>query len=88
MNKRNIVCFSDTHFYDDEKSEEVPFWKNEEETVPFKMDEIFQAFSLMFKGFQELEEYSKFLNSKIYNASHKSYIDAFERYDIEKNSSS
>lgn len=84
VNKNNILHLYDKHFYDKEELEAVPYWRNAEETTIFKMDEIFLAFSLMFKGFCELEEYSKFLGAKIYNASFKSYIDAFERYDLTK----
>ena len=84
VNKSNVVCFYDRHFYDNVEQIAVPFWKNDDIGDPFKMDETFLAFSRMFKGFWELEEYSKYLNAKIYNASHISYIDAFERYDLEK----
>jgi hypothetical protein len=84
VNNNNVVLFQDDHFYDDKKVTAQPFWKNEFENSIFTMAELFQAFSKMFSGFQELEDYSKYLGSKIYNASHKSYIDAFERYDLEK----
>lgn len=83
VNKENIVHFYHKHFYDKEEVDASPFWRNPEQISTFRMDELLLAFSLMFKGFWELEEYSKFLGAKIYNASHKTFIDAFERYDFE-----
>ena len=83
VNKDNMVCIVDKHFYDKNDPAPIPFWSLPDESGIFKMDELLLAFSLMFKGFLELEAYAKFLNVKVYNASHKSYIDAFERYDLE-----
>lgn len=83
VDDENVVCNTENHFYEEKvHKHSKPFWKNSENTVAFKMDELFLAFSIMFKGFRELEAYSKYLNSKIYNASNKSYIDSFERYDL------
>ena len=83
VNKLNTVCHKQKHFYDEGTTSLVPFWKDNENTATFKMHELFEAFSLMFKGFTELEEYSKYLGAKIYNISNKSYIDAFERLDLD-----
>lgn len=82
VNWNNVVCNNTTqlHFFDEPKIQ-FPFWKDGNGAI-FKMDELFAAFALMFKGFLELEEYSKFLGVKIYNASSRSFIDAFERYKI------
>jgi hypothetical protein len=82
VDKNNIVCYTDKHFYDNEPSESMPFWKDAEHTTVWRMDEIFMAFSRMFKGFRELENYSNFLNVKIYNLSISSYIDSFEKLKI------
>jgi hypothetical protein len=53
-----------------------------EETEVFKMHEFLKNLSGMFAGYIELENYAKYLGAKVYNASGKSYIDAFERYEI------
>lgn len=84
VNSKNVVSLFDRHFYDDSEKEEktVPFWKVEDENDIFKMGELFLAFSQMFKGFDELEMYSRYLGVKIYNASYRSFIDSFERYQI------
>lgn len=84
VNKNNVVCNYDRHFYDKDAPVAIPFYKIEDGSEVFKMDELFLAFSKMFKGFWELEEYADYLNAKIYNASHQSYIDSFERFDLEK----
>lgn len=46
------------------------------------MHELFAPLSRKFEGYIILEDYSKYLAAKVYNATSKSYIDAFERYKI------
>jgi hypothetical protein len=50
----------------------------------FKMDDFFLALSIMFKAHRNLEDYSKSLGAKIINTSTKSFIDAYERINLEK----
>lgn len=78
----NILYWKDVHFYDKSTPKLTPIFKDIEETKRFKMHEILSALSLMFEGYILLDDYSKYLGAKIYNASEKSYIDAFERYRI------
>ncbi len=82
----NILYLRDVHFYDKNKPSLVPFYKDAEEShkKTFRIDEIFAVLSRTFGGYLELEEYSKYLGLKIYNASKVSYIDAFKRYKINK----
>jgi hypothetical protein len=51
----------------------------------FKMHEFLQALAITFEGYFFLEDYARFMRSKIYNASKKSYIDAFERLKVVHN---
>lgn len=77
----NLYC-KEPHCYENKKSEYVSFYKDSAETDKFKLHELFAALSRKFEGYILLEDYSKQLGSKVYNASNKSYIDAFERYKI------
>lgn len=79
----NVLCYKDLHFYDKEKVVKCsPAWRNPECTRTWNMADLFEAFSYKYKSYMELEEYSKHMGSKIYNASKISYIDAFERIKL------
>jgi hypothetical protein len=82
VNEQNIVCHRDQHFYDKGEVKSKPFINTLQDTI--KMDVLFHRLSLMFAGFLELEEYANYLNSKVYNLSPTSFIDAFERINLDK----
>jgi len=84
MKNDNVLLLKDVHFFDKKKPVLKPFYKNRNEESIFRMNEIFAALARTFNGYILLEEYSQVLKAKIYNASDKSYIDAFERYKIDK----
>ena len=46
--------------------------------------EELQAEVSVFKSYEDLEDYSKYMGAKIYNATNPSAIDAFERIDLSK----
>ncbi|MEG8947848.1 hypothetical protein [Rosettibacter firmus] len=48
----------------------------------YYIHDIFRKLHYAFKGYFILKDYADFLGAKIYNASSKSYIDAFERIFI------
>ena len=50
----------------------------------FKMHEFLDALSITFRGYFILKDYADYLGAKIYNCSKKSYIDAFERCNLDK----
>ena len=66
------------------------FYENNVKHIPIVSDgthlsKIHEEFLSLYKAFKWhilLEEYSKYLGAKIYNASTKSYIDAYERIKI------
>jgi len=79
IDENNKVTVNHEHFYD----------KNEQRMPMYKLDgkeyylhDIFRKLHFAFKGYFILRDYAYFLNAKIYNASSKSYIDAFERIII------
>jgi hypothetical protein len=80
LDDTNILCIKDTHFYEDEEKVKYrPFNKGTHLKETFKLHEIFTAWAKVFYGYIALEEYSKYKNCKIYNASEVTFIDAFER---------
>lgn len=85
VTRENIPCLKNIHFY--EKESEValdPFYKDPECTQIFTMADLFEAFMNMYRSYEELEQYSKFMGVKILNASEISYIDAFERIQMQE----
>lgn len=78
----NILYWTNIHFYDHADPLLVPIYKDTAETDRFTMHELFAALSRMFEGYVSLEEYARYMGAKVYNATEKSYIDAYERYDI------
>jgi len=81
LREDNIVCIRQPHFYDTSQVDLVP-WLKEPQT-PFKMDEILFALSRMFAGYRELADYASYRSANIYNCSRGTFIDAFERRDID-----
>lgn len=82
IDSHNILLLRDDKAADSTKTKSVPYRINPIESKICTMDEIFSVYSKTFKGYMDLEEYSKYIGSKIYNASEVSYIDAFERLKI------
>ena len=75
----NVLHTKHVHFYDNhEEIKYVPFWKDSRHTKTFTMGEILEAYSKMFNGFYEMNEYADYLNAEVYNMSNNSYLDAFE----------
>jgi len=84
INNQNVVCYKNKHFYDKNDVPLVPWQKGDNSGATWKMHEILMALAKMFEGYQTLEEYSKYKKTKIYNASKKTSIDAFDRYDVKE----
>jgi len=82
IDKNNSVCFYDVHFYDKDKSDVklVPVIHPITKTS-VKAEDVFFALVKALRSYTLLEKYSKTKGAKIYNASPKTYIDAFERID-------
>jgi hypothetical protein len=75
----NNVTVNHQHFYD--KGElRLPMYKLDGKE--YHIHDIFNKLHLAFKGYFILKEYADKLGAKIYNASLRSYIDAFEKITI------
>ncbi|MDD2367115.1 MAG: DUF115 domain-containing protein [Desulfuromonadaceae bacterium] len=82
LNNDNVVCLRNKHFYDEETVKLVPWKKGDNGETTWKMHEILTALAKMFEGYQHLEEYSRYRGVNIINASVKTSIDAFTRYQF------
>jgi len=79
----NVLCMKQGyHFFDEEKTNLFPIYSDIRTGAPEKIHRFLKSLSLTFEGYILLEEYAGSLGRKIFNASKKSYIDAFERYRI------
>lgn len=67
------------HFYDSNPEVHSMF---KLDGKPYFVHDMFRKWQLAFKGYHELQAYSKTLGATILNASERSYIDAFERVII------
>jgi hypothetical protein len=76
----NIVYIKEVHFYDNiEHCTYVPFHTNIGENTTRTMGELFHTWSKVYAGYFNLKHYAETRSCEIYNASMKSYIDAFPR---------
>lgn len=76
-----LYCWS-RHFYGTKK---VKLCKDPQKTVPTRIHEELYSDSVAFKNYWILADYAKYNDVKVYNASASSWIDAFERKDLEAN---
>jgi hypothetical protein len=80
MDKSNTLMIRETHFYDNEfKVDLKPIHKLGIGESKFLVHEYMVAMADTFRSYHFLEQYSKTRNTRIYNASAFSFIDAFER---------
>ncbi len=75
----NDVTVNHQHFYDKDK-QQLPMYKLDGKE--YHIHDIFNKLHLAFKGYFILKEYAENIGAKIYNASLRSYIDAFEKITI------
>jgi hypothetical protein len=73
----NVVLVNQKHFYDESTSTPQPM--NDYIVRSRRMHEILHKFQLTFFAYFVLNDFAEFKKVKIYNASHSSLIDAFER---------
>lgn len=83
INEVSQLCIRDVHFYENEnKINYRLFYSDTNQKKIFKMHEIFSVWSKVFYGYELIQEYAKSCNTKIYNTSEITFIDAFERMDL------
>lgn len=78
VDENGMLCFNDTHFYAKEHKRGFLDAKG----YPIPIAEFFEADARVFRNYMLLEEYSKKMGVKIYNATPGSWVDAFERIDL------
>jgi len=82
VNQDNEVQIKQEHFYDQQKAQYKPMKKMGSGSR--KLFEILDKLYLTFKGYFEIKKYVSTKNTRIYNLTTNSFIDAFEKFDIEK----
>lgn len=77
----NILYAKQEHFYD-KKVSLAPFDKTIKGEI-YKIHEVFEGWSRVFNCYHLLEIYAKSLGVNVFNATSKTYIDAFQRIKID-----
>ena len=80
VNDNNEALVHQKHYYDEQTSR--PEKVQDYITRPRKLHEILHKFYLSFKGYWDIDTYSKKRKVSIYNCSEVSMIDAFERKSL------
>lgn len=80
LDEKNVLCSRDKHFYKENKQNLVPLVFDVQTGRTTKIHEQFHALHVAFRSHVLLEEYSKMLKIKIYNASRYTWVDAYARY--------
>jgi hypothetical protein len=78
----NILTLKDLHFYDSDKTKQVELPLFDASKKKKTIANQFLSFSKAFRGYDILAGYAEYKHVKIYNASVKSYVDAFERIKL------
>ena len=79
VSENNEALLNKTHFYDLKKSTPNTMRKDLKGLVSRKLHEILYKFYLSFKGYHEINSFSKKHKVDIFNLTTDSFIDAFER---------
>ncbi|WMN10755.1 hypothetical protein QYS49_35880 [Marivirga salinae] len=81
VTQNNEVLLNQKHFYDKDTSKAKPLDKRGKGSR--NLYEVLSKFTLAFYGYFIIKEYANSMNVKIYNGTEDSFIDAFERRNIE-----
>jgi hypothetical protein len=79
VNNENILCIKQFHFYEKDETIELKPIRDVFTGRQFFIHQQFESLVITFKNYHIIEHYAKSIGIKIYNASAKSFIDAFER---------
>lgn len=79
VDENNNFKFTDTHFF---SVNNKPMPRITHTGTHLHIHDLFRKFYLTFKGYFEIKSYAEYRKVTIYNASYKSYIDAFERKSL------
>lgn len=78
VNAANQVCVRQLHYYDNEELLKLEPWHDETGKL-FSMNRILARFSEIFRQYEILDMYAKFMDVQIVNMCPNSYIDAFTK---------
>lgn len=78
INKDNILCNKDMHFYDINNVDLKPILRNDND-IPWKISEYLEAISHMFISHDLLAGYAQYLNLEVLNYTKCSMIDSYDR---------
>jgi hypothetical protein len=81
IDETNDIVVTDKHFYN-EKGKEIAMKTRVHNAEAYGVHTFFQSISKAFYSYHVLKDYAVSQGVNIYNASEKSYIDAFERKSI------
>lgn len=82
ITKKNLLTVTNMRAHDQESAKSEPFYQDSEETQPYQMHTFFLWLTNIFQGYHELEKYARTTKSHIFNASASTFIDSFERVDL------
>lgn len=82
VNEKNEALLFQKHFYDENTAKLDYMLKLGKR--PRRLHEILEKFMLAFRAYFEINDYAKNKNVNIWNATPKSFIDAFERRNLEE----
>lgn len=80
VNEKNEALVNQQHFYDADKSKSEKMLKAG--TRPRRLHEILEKFMLSFRSYFVLKDYAESVGTEIYNCTPGSYIDAYERKEL------
>jgi len=86
VTEENVVGLKHVHFYEDEKQLKViPFYKGMHSKEIFRMDEAFISWAKVFYGHLQIKKYASSRGTEVYNASEKTFVDAYPRFHVKEN---
>lgn len=80
VNDNNNVVSVQPHFYADSKAE---LKRSETEYKGYRLHDILQSFYIAFRSYHTLRRYADRKGINIYNSTPGSYIDAFQRKNLQ-----
>lgn len=82
VNEKNEVLTENIHFYNNKNIKTKRIVLNSRTGKPIRLYQQFEGIYYTFKSYHYISEYAKCVHSNVYNASEISFIDAFERKEL------
>lgn len=78
LKEGNKMEIEDSHFYDRNENRKLTI-QDAESQKEYKLHELFAIWARAFGSYWYIKDYADSIKAKIFNASEKTYIDAFDR---------